>query len=50
MMEDKYSELIADEKSENEVIGTIIAEFGNLDELAESLGIGGICSSTKYLP
>lgn len=50
MMEDKYSELIADGKSENEVIGTIIAEFGNLDELAESLGIGGICSSTKYLP
>ena len=41
MMEDKYSELIADGKSENEVIGTIIAEFGNLDELAESLGIGG---------
>lgn len=40
MMEDKYSELIADGKSENEVIGTIIAEFGNLDELAESLGIG----------
>lgn len=25
MMEDKYSELIADGKSENEVIGTIIA-------------------------
>lgn len=42
MMEDKYSELIADGKSENEVIGTIIAEFGNLDELAESLGIGNL--------
>ena len=34
MMEDKYRELIADGKTENEAIGTVIAEFGNLDELA----------------
>ena len=39
MMEDKYRELIADGKTENEAIGTVIAEFGNLDELAEDLGI-----------
>ena len=39
MMEDKYSELIAEGKPENEAVGIVISEFGNLDELAESLGI-----------
>lgn len=39
MMEDKYTELIADGRSENEVVGIVISEFGNLDELAEELGI-----------
>ena len=39
MMEDKYSELIEEGKSENEAVGTVIAEFGNLDELADSLGL-----------
>lgn len=39
MMEDKYTELIEEGKSENEAVGTVIAEFGNLDELADELGI-----------
>ncbi len=39
MMEDKYSELIADGLSENAAVGTVISEFGNLDELAEDLGL-----------
>ncbi len=39
MMEDKYTELIEEGRTENEAIGTVIAEFGNLDELAEPLGI-----------
>lgn len=39
MMEDKYTELKNEGKSENEAVGTVIAEFGNLDELAEDLGI-----------
>lgn len=39
MMEDKYTELINNGKSDNEAIGTVISEFGNLDELAEDLGI-----------
>jgi len=39
MMEDKYNELIAEGHTENEAVGTVITEFGNLDELAESLGI-----------
>ena len=37
MMEDKYTELKNEGKSENEAVGTVIAEFGNLDELANSL-------------
>ena len=45
MMEDKYSELIAEGKSQNEAVGTVIAEFGNLEELADSLGIGGVVHS-----
>lgn len=39
MMEDKYTELLNEGKSENEAIGTVISEFGNLSELAYSLGI-----------
>lgn len=39
MMEDKYNELIQEGKSENEAVGTVISEFGNLDELADTLGI-----------
>lgn len=39
MMEDKYEELIGEGKTENEAVGIVISEFGNLDELAESLGI-----------
>ena len=39
MMEDKYNELIYEGKSENEAVGTVISEFGNLDELADTLGL-----------
>lgn len=39
MMEDKYNELITDGVSENTAVGTVISEFGNLDELAEDLGL-----------
>ena len=39
MMEDKYGELIAEGKTENEAVGTVISEFGNLSELAEDLGL-----------
>lgn len=39
MMEDKYTELKEQGKSENEAVGTVISEFGNLEELAEGLGI-----------
>lgn len=42
MMEDKYNELINEGKKENEAIGIVISEFGNLDELAEELGLNKV--------
>lgn len=39
MMEDAYTERIAAGNSENEAIGQVIRDFGNLDELAPTLGI-----------
>lgn len=39
MMEDKYNELLSEGESENSAIGTVISEFGNLDELADDLGV-----------
>lgn len=39
MMEDKYNELISDGVNENTAVGTVISEFGNLDELADDLGL-----------
>ena len=47
MMEDKYSELIAKGVSENEAIGTVISEFGNLDEVAQALGIEDAINSSS---
>lgn len=39
MMEDKYYELKNEGKTENEAIGIVISEFGNLNEVSEALGI-----------
>ena len=39
MMEDRYSELIAEGRAENEAVGVVISEFGNLDEIAQEIGI-----------
>ena len=39
MMEDKYNELKAEGHSENEAIGIVISEFGNLEDLSDALGI-----------
>lgn len=47
MMEDKYTELIGEGKTENEAVGTVISDFGNLDELAESLGIDKVISESE---
>ncbi len=48
MMEDKYTELIRSGKTENEAVGEVIQNFGNLEDLAEELGIGDILHQTKY--
>ncbi len=48
MMEDKYSELIRSGKTENEAVGEVIQNFGNLEDLAEDLGIMDILYNTKY--
>ncbi|MEB4615175.1 permease prefix domain 1-containing protein [Leucobacter sp. M11] len=39
MMEDAYASLIADGASENEAVGRVIRDFGNLAEVAPVLGI-----------
>lgn len=39
MSEDRYRELLAEGASENEAVGRVIAQFGNLDEVADELGI-----------
>ncbi len=39
MMEDKYNELRKEGKSDNEAVGIVISEFGNINELAGDLGI-----------
>ena len=39
MMEDKYNELISEGVNKNTAVGTVISEFGNLDELADDLGL-----------
>lgn len=38
-MEDKYNELITEGHSENEAIGTVIGEFGNIDEILTEMEI-----------
>lgn len=48
MMEDKYTELIKQGKSENEAIGEVISDFGNLEDLADDLGIKDVLTESKY--
>jgi hypothetical protein len=46
MMEDKYNQLKTEGKSENEAIGIVISEFGNIDELKEELGLNNTKNSS----
>ncbi len=48
MMEDKYMELKKEGKTENEAVGTVISEFGNLDDIAEDLGIGSFVKEQDF--
>lgn len=38
-MSDKYDELVKEGKSVNEAIGTVISEFGNIDEVLTEMGV-----------
>ena len=49
MMEDKYNELRQQGLNNNTAIGQVITEFGNLEELAEVLGIQQQVSSQDEL-
>ncbi len=45
MMEDKYNELIKEGKMQNEAIGIVISEFGNIQELIDELGIASFTNA-----
>lgn len=47
MMEDKYNELREDGVNDNEAVGRVISEFGNLEEISEELGIVDLVTETK---
>ena len=38
-MEEKYEQLIAEGKNENEALGIVISEFGSIEEIKKELGI-----------
>ncbi|QHI72574.1 permease prefix domain 1-containing protein [Aminipila terrae] len=38
-MEEKFQELLKEGKNENEAVGIVLADFGNMEELKEELGI-----------
>lgn len=48
MMEDKYTELKKEGKTENEAIGIVISEFGNLDDIADDLGISNYVNQKDF--
>ena len=50
MMEDAYTSLIAAGRSENEAVGQVISDFGNLEEVAPVLGIAADITSGVTVP
>lgn len=50
MMEDAYTSLIAEGRSENEAVGQVIRDFGNLEEVAPVLGISSDIHPAEPLP
>ena len=50
MMEDKYTELLSEGKAENEAVGIVISEVGNLEEIAEALGIQNVLQKREQDP
>lgn len=50
MMEDAYTSLIAEGRAENEAVGQVIRDFGNLEEVAPVLGIASDISPCTPMP
>ncbi|MFV0287195.1 MAG: permease prefix domain 1-containing protein [Demequina sp.] len=50
MMEDAYTSLIAQGHTENEAVGQVIRDFGNLEEVAPVLGITSLLSGAEAGP
>ncbi|MHA7964424.1 permease prefix domain 1-containing protein [Paenibacillus sp. CAU 1782] len=46
-MEEKYNELKAEGRSENEAVGIVISEFGNIDELMQELEMTPLAAETQ---
>ena len=49
-MEEKYNELKAAGRSENEAVGIVISEFGNIEELLEEMGLSSAYSPSAPVP
>ena len=51
-MEEKYQALKDEGKSENEAVGSVISEFGNIDELIAELGDvrGSVTDARRFVP
>ena len=49
MMEDKYEQLLSEGKSDNEAVGIVISQFGNLDEISDLLGISSDIENREIL-
>lgn len=47
-MEDRYNELKSEGKKENEAVGIVISEFGNIDELLEEMNIETSTKNDNY--
>ncbi|WP_312652693.1 permease prefix domain 1-containing protein [Proteiniclasticum sp.] len=50
MMEDKYIELKNEGRTENEAVGIVISDFGNLNEVAEELGLSEALREAEIRP
>ncbi|HCW72627.1 MAG TPA: hypothetical protein DHM90_01245, partial [Clostridiaceae bacterium] len=50
MMEDKYLELKSEGRTENEAVGIVISEFGNLSEVSEELGLSDAMREAEAHP
>lgn len=46
-MQERYNELLSEGKSKNEALGTVISQFGNIDEVKKELGIDETAPQTN---